>query len=424
MRFLILTQHFPPEIGGPQTRLQSFATQLKQLGHEVEIVTALPNYPRGKFYPGYEGSFYRREVRNGIRVHRVWIYPAMGGGLRRMLNYASFTLTSFLGLFRSVKPDCIFVESPPIFLSIPAYIAGLFWRAPFIFNVADLWPDIVVEGGFLKRGLIVNLLYALERWSYAKALVVNVVTEGLRHALLTKKNVPPDKVLFLPNGVDTSLYCPRPTDEPFKASLGLAGKNVILWAGTLGYAHGLEHVLQAAKLLESRPGVHFLFVGDGSAKAHIQKLSAEMNLHNVTFCDPVSLEQLPSYFSIAEIGLSSLLGLPLYDGARPSKFFPILASGKPLIFAGQGEAARLVEDANAGMVVPPENSQALAAAIGQLLDNPEKLREFGQNGRNFVEANLQWSRLVGEWMVGLSRALGNETLDPGPQPQETPHALG
>ena len=318
MRFLILTQHFPPEIGGPQTRLQSFAAELKQLGHEVEVVTALPNYPKGKIYPGYQGSFYRREVRNGILVHRVWIYPAIGGGIRRMLNYASFTLASFFGLFRSTKPDCIFVESPPIFLSVPAYIAGLFWGTPFIFNVADLWPDIIVEGGFLKPGWIVNLLYALERWSYSKAKVVNVVTEGLRDALLAKKSVPAEKLLLLPNGVDTALYRPRLPDEPFKERLALTGKKVILWAGTLGYAHGLEHVLRAAKLLESRPEIHFLFVGDGSARSDVEKLAAHLNLQNVTFRDPVPLEQLPPYFSIAEIGLSSLLAIPLYDGARPS----------------------------------------------------------------------------------------------------------
>jgi glycosyltransferase involved in cell wall biosynthesis len=403
MRILILTQYFPPEIGGAPTRLQSFAAELKNLGHAVEVVTALPNYPRGRFFPGYEGAFYRRELRNGIVTHRLWVYPALGGGFARLLNYLSFTLTSFLGFFRCAKPDCIFVESPPIFLSMTAYIAGLFWRAPFIFNVADLWPDIVVEGGFLKPGLILNLLYALERWSYSKAAVVSVVTEGIRDTLLRKKSVRPEKLVLLPNGVDTALYSPRPADESFKRSLGLAGKKVILWAGTIGHAHGLEHVLCAAQLLESYPEIHFLFVGDGSARPHVEKLSAEMKLPNVSFRDPVPLEQLPPYFSIAEIGLSSLLNIPLYDSARPSKFFPILASGKPLVFAGRGEAARLLEDAGAGVVVPPENPKALAEAIVQLLDNPEALRRLGQNGHRFVVANLQWSNLVGDWIRQVSQ---------------------
>jgi glycosyltransferase involved in cell wall biosynthesis len=337
-------------------------------------------------------------------VHRVWLYPALGGGIQRLLNYVSFTLASFFGLPRARKPDCIFVESPPLFLSIPAYLAGLIWKVPFIFNVADLWPDIIIEGGFLKNGRLARLLYALERWSYSRATYVTAVTEGLRESLIRKKLVPLEKVLFLPNGVDTVLYQPRPSDEGLKEKLGLSGKKVVLWAGTLGHAHGLEYVLQAAKLLEPHTEIHFLFVGDGSARASLERLRREMNLRNVTFRDPVPLEELPPYFSIAESGLSSLLGIPLFDGARPSKFFPVLASGKPLIFVGRGEAARLVEDARAGIVVSPENPEALAEAILQLLGNSQLVQEFGRNGREFVEINLRWPKLIGEWLDQLQRA--------------------
>jgi colanic acid biosynthesis glycosyl transferase WcaI len=403
MRFLILTQYFPPEIGGPQTRLKCMTAELKRLGHEIEIVTALPNYPRGHFFPGYERCLYRREVRDDVIVHRVWLFPAMGGGLRRMLNYGSFMLTSFLGLLRAKRPDYIFVESPPIFLSIPAYIAGFFWNVPFLFNVADLWPDSIVEGGFLKEGFLMESLRNLERWSYRKATYINAVTEGIRDSLLCKKSVPPEKILFLPNGVDTILYRPRPSDAALKTKLGLDGKRIILWAGTLGHAHGLDHVLHAAKLLENCPEVHFLFVGDGSARPSLERLQRQLELRNVTFHDPVALEELPPYFSIAESGLASLLGIPLHDGARPSKVFPILASGKPLIFVGKGEGARLVDQAKAGIVVPPENPQALASAVLELLNNPDRMREFGRNGRRFVETNLQWSQLIGSWIARLGQ---------------------
>jgi len=401
MRFLILTQYFPPEIGGPQTRLQSLATELKRKGHEVEILTALPNYPRGAFFSGYERCWYWREIRNGLVVHRVWLYPAMGGGVQRILNYGSFTLTSLLGLFRVQRPDYIFVESPPLSLSFSGYVAGLFWRVPFIFNVADLWPDAIVEGGFIKNSFVVRCLAALERWSYRKAAYVNAVTEGIRSSLLKEKSVPVEKVLFLPNGVDTMHYQPRPCDDRLKSELGLDGKKIILWAGTQGYSHGLQYVLQAAKLLKAEREVHFLFVGDGSARAELQRQKQEMELENVTFRDPVSLGYLPAYFSIAECGLASLTGIPLHDGARPSKIFPVWASGKPVIFVGQGEGARLVQQANAGMVVPPENPEALAAAVLQMTRNTEYASELGRNGRFFVEANLQWSQLVDNWLARL-----------------------
>src|SRR5262249_44582872 len=150
----ILTQYFPPEIGGAQTRLKSFATELARAGHHVEIVTALPNYPRGRFFPGYEKTLYKKESLDGITIHRVWLFPAVGSGVKRLLNYLSFTLTSFYGLLRSTRPDYIFVESPPLFLSFTAWVAGLFWRVPFIFNVADLWPDVILDGGFMKDGFV------------------------------------------------------------------------------------------------------------------------------------------------------------------------------------------------------------------------------------------------------------------------------
>jgi len=401
MKFLILTQYFPPEIGGAQTRLRSTAAELKRLGHHVEVVTALPNYPRGRIFPGYRGCFYRREENSGIAIHRVWVYAAMGGGLARMLNYLSFMIASLFGLMRAQKPDFIFVESPPILLSIPACIAGLLWRVPYIFNVADLWPDIIVEGGFLEPGLLTRSLYKLEQWSYRHAEYVNVVTEGLRDRLLQEKGVPAAKVLFLPNGVDTIHYQFRAPDLGLKRKLGLDGKKIILWAGTLGTAHGLNYVLDAAKWLASESEIHFLFVGDGSAKAELQQQRKNMNLRNVTFLDPVPIEQLPPYFSIAECGLASLLPIPLYDGARPSKIFPILASAKPLIFVGKGETARLVEESKAGIVVPPEDPEALASAILLLIENPKLALEFGQNGRTFVEDQLQWSTLIRDWVAQL-----------------------
>jgi glycosyltransferase involved in cell wall biosynthesis len=408
MKFLLLTQYFPPEIGGAQTRLRSTAVELKRLGHAVEVVTALPNYPRGKFYPGYEGRVYVREEFEGITVRRVWLYPAMGGGLRRMLNYASFTIMSLFGLLVSQRPDFIFVESPPLFLSIPACLAGFLWRVPFIFNVADLWPDIVVEGGFLKEGVLIRLMKRLEQWSYRRAGYVNAVTEGMRDTLIREKQVPADKVLFLPNGADTVHYQLRSPDAELKTRLGLEGKKIILWAGTLGHAHGLNYVLDAAKLLEHERDVYFLFIGDGSAKPELLVRRDQLSLRNVKFLDPVPIEQLPPYYSIALCGLASLLPIPLYDGARPSKIFPILASGKPVLFAGKGETARLIEEARAGIVVTPEDSHALVKAVMQLANQPETAAELGTNGRRFVEDNYQWSTLISRWSAGLKPALSHD----------------
>jgi len=402
MRILILTQYFPPEIGAAPTRLQSIARELLRMGHDVEVVTGLPNYPKGRIFEGYRNCLYRREMREGMTLHRLWMFPALGGGMQRILNYVSFTISAFLGMFCAKTPDYIFVESPPILLSIPGYFFSRLWKVPLILNVADLWPDTPIDMGFMrKKGFSARLIFALERWSYRKATYVNAVTEGIASSLLRDKSVPAEKLLFLPNGVDTILYRPRPTDHCLKEQLGLQDKKIILWAGTQGRAHGLEYVLHAAKLLEGHPEIHFLFIGDGSAKASLELLCRELDLCNASFHDPVPFEELPPFFSIADSGLASLLPLPIHETARPSKVFPVLASGKPLIFVGKGEGARLIREANAGIVVPPEDPGALALAVLELVQNPKLAAELGHNGRRFVESNLQWSQIIEKWLLRL-----------------------
>ncbi|HME13018.1 MAG TPA: glycosyltransferase family 4 protein [Candidatus Acidoferrum sp.] len=418
MRFLIFTQYYPPEIGAASTRLDAMARELRDLGHEVEIVTALANYPKGEIFPEYRGSFYRREMRNGIEVHRVWVYASVGSGMVRMLNYCSFCVTAIVGLSRAKKPDYLFVESPPLMLSVPAYLYSVVRGVPFILNIADLWPDTIAEMGLLGKGIALDLLYWLERWSYRKAAYVNAVTEGLRNDLLEKKNVPREKVLFLPNGADTRRYRPEPEDAGLKERLGLTGKQIVLYAGTLGRAHGLEHVLEAAHLLQSHRNIHFLFLGDGSERAALESLQKRLELSNVTFLDPVSLEQLAPYHSIAECGLVSLRNIPIFEGARPSKMFPMLASGKPIIFFGNGEGARLIERANAGIVVPAENAPAFAEAVSRLFSDRDLTVQLGANGRKFVELHHQWSKLVTDWVASLP-ACGAQTKSSGLEPART-----
>ena len=401
MRILFLTQYFPPEIGAAQTRLQSMVEELHALGHTVEVVTAMPNYPSGRISPEYRGSFYRHEVKNGVDIHRVWLYASLGSGLLRMLNYLSFTLTSLCGLFLAKTPDYLFVESPPPMLSLPAFIFSKIRGVPFILNVADLWPDTVIEFGLLEKGPLVSLLFWLEKWSYRRAAYVNAVTQGNYELLCRNKGVPREKLLYLPNGVNTRRFRPQPPDEELKKGLGLMGKKVVLYAGTLGMAHGLENVLKAAKLLENQTTVHFLFLGDGSARKDLEKMQRELGLRNVTFRDPVPVDELSGYYSIAHSGLASLRNIPIFESARPSKIFPILASGKPLIFAGSGETARFLLAANAGLVIPSENPRALADAVMRLIQDEELTNQLGANGRRFVKENHQWSKLVGEWVAKL-----------------------
>ncbi len=402
MRFLFLTQYFPPEVGAPQIRLASMIRELTRLGHEVEVITALPNYPTGRIFPEYRGKWYCRETWEGVPIRRVWLYASTGAGFRRMLNYGSFTFASLVGLMGTKRPDYIFVESPPLFLSIPGWVASVVRRSRFIFNVADLWPDSVRELGFVSDGWMLRLAERIEAWSYRKAAFVNAVTEGIRQNLIEKKGVSPEKVLFLPNGVDTELFRPMKPDEALARELGLTNKKVVLYAGTQGFANGLEVALEAAKLLADTDVV-FVLIGDGSEKKRLQKMARGRGVENVHFLDPASPEYVARLYSLALAGFSSLRNLPLFDGARPSKIFPAMASGKPVIYSGAGEGARLIEYAKAGLVVPPEDPVALAKAVRKLTENLALAEDLGRNGRQYVDENLSWKILITDWLRQLEK---------------------
>jgi glycosyltransferase involved in cell wall biosynthesis len=361
----------------------------------------MPNYPTGHVFPEYRKSFYRRETWENIPVYRVWLYPALGAGFKRLLSYASFTLTSLIGLMRANKPDYIFVESPPLFLSLPAVVASTMWGVPFIFNVADLWPDAVQDLGVMEDSVWIRLARVLERWSYRKAAYVNAVTEGVRSNLIQEKGVPREKLLFLPNGVDTDLFKPTDPDPVSRQRIGLDGKKVVLYAGNHGFSQAIEYTLYAATLLSEERDIHFLFVGGGSEKARLIKLAQSLCLHNVTFMAPVPVAELPRLISIAYCGLVSLRNGPTFEGTRPAKALALMACAKPIVLAAKGEAARLIEAAKAGIVVPPENSHALADAILTLVKDPALAAEHGRNARTFVEGNLRWHVLVQDWLGQL-----------------------
>jgi colanic acid biosynthesis glycosyl transferase WcaI len=292
------------------------------------------------------------------------------------------------------------VESPPLFLAVPGVLAGWGWQSKMILNEADFWLDAVKNLELIRSRAILELADKLENWSFGQAYRINAVTEGIREKLI-RKGVPPEKILFLPNGVDTEMFKPRSPDENLARRLNLSGKKVILYAGNLGYSHGLDTALGAAARLEDHPEVVFVFIGDGSEKAKLQQMARDQALTNTLFLDPAPPEFIVRLFSFSLAGLATVKDLPLFKGVRSAKIFPAMASGVPVLYSGSGEGARLVEEAQAGLTVSPGNPEALAAAVGQLAADPAGARRLGENGRNYVEQNLRWSVLVRSWLEAL-----------------------
>jgi glycosyltransferase involved in cell wall biosynthesis len=396
VRFLLLTQYFPPEVGAPQVRLLALARQLRAHGHEVTVVTAMPNYPTGVVRPEYRGRRLVSEEQDGIPVTRTWIYPATGTRVgKRLASYFSFCATSLIGCLLAPRPDYLLVESPPLFLGGTAWLAGKLRRAPYVMIVSDLWPASARDLGIITNRRVLGMAEWLERFLYRGSRRVAGVTEGISDAVA--ETIGRDRVMFLPNGVDTDVF--RPVPGP--SGLLRDGETAFLYAGTHGYAQGLEVVLDAAELLRDRPDVVFLLVGDGPEKDRLRRLAAQRGLDSVRFADPRPPSAMPAVFSEARASIVPLLDRPLFRGARPSKIFPSLACATPVIYSGVGEAADLIERSGSGLVIPPERPRELAAAVRRLACDPAEAARMGAAGRCLVERDFGWPAIAERWLAEL-----------------------
>lgn len=402
----LVTQYFPPERGAAQVRLGAIVADLVRRGLDVDVVTALPNYPTGRIFDGWPRRPLTVADERGAAVHRVWVYAAMGSGIRRMLNYASFGAMSVLGLLSAPGARRIVVEYPTLFGALPAVAVGsLRRRSLVVVIVADLWVDSIVEIGTLADGRLVALLRRLERWMLRRADVVTAVTDGVRSALVDK-GVDPERIAWLPNGADTDLFHPGAPAPGTRERFGLDDdEHLILYAGTHGYVHGLDVVLDAAALLGDLP-VRFVLVGDGSEKPALRARASSLGLANVTFLEPVEPDVVAELLRCSLAALATVRRGDVYRTIRSAKAVPAMASGRPVIYSGDDEGSRLVEQIGSGPVTPPGDPEALADAVRRLLDDPELVARQGSAGREWALGHASWHRLVGDWLEEVDRISG------------------
>jgi glycosyltransferase involved in cell wall biosynthesis len=400
MRFVILTQYFEPEVGAAQMRLGSIVRQLGREGHEVDVVTSMPSYPQGRIQNGYRGKVFQVEQCDGFRVSRVWSYPATGRGIKRLLNYLSFTFACLLPLLRQRRPTHLFVESPPLFLILPAWVASKFWRCRLVFNVADLWPDVAVDLGAITPGPVLTFAVALERLAYESADYITVATEGIRSALVERKGVPSHKIILLPNGVDPNRFSPGHRDEQVAKRLNLLSRPFVLFPGTVALVNDLDSVADAViQLNEAGRELDFVILGSGSDQP---RMANKYRSHTcIRFIEPIPPDELAAILPFAALGVVSLADIPANQGARPSKLFPFMASSIPVLYCGSGEGAALVTEAGAGQVVPAGDVPRIAAALSNLVDDPELRASVGSQGRRYVSDRLSWDKVVRSWLDGM-----------------------
>jgi colanic acid biosynthesis glycosyl transferase WcaI len=384
MRVLILSHWYQPE---PVAKPHQMAKELVARGHQVTSITGFPNYPSGRVYPGYRLAWRLWEERNGVHVLRLPMYPNHSkSGIRRALNLLSFASSAaILGPVLSAPADVIWVYDA-LMSGIPARWIGWWRRAPFIYEVQDMWPETLTATGMLTSDWMIRCVSRVAHFVYARAAAVTVISPGFKRNLVSK-GVVADKIHVIPNWANEDVYRPLPPDPALAIEHGLAGRFNVIYGGNLGAAQALRDVIKAAELLQDLPQVQFVLIGDGVEELALRQMVKELGLDNVRFLGRQPAERMPYFFALADALLVHLKRNPLFEITIPSKTVAYLACGRPIVSCVEGDAAQVVQNAGAGLVCPSQDPAALAQAVRDLYAMPVEQREaMGQSGRQaFLE---------------------------------------
>ena len=385
LRVLILSQYFAPE---PIPKPAELAAALHERGHQVSVLTGLPHYPFGRLYPGYRLCLWRRERHGGVAVVRAFELPYHGPSVAmRLANYGSFALSAAPAALLLPPCDVIYVRHPPLSLGVPAWLIGALKRAPFIYDVQDIWPKSAVLVGALRQGRLLRLFERLERFVYRRAAHLLVVTPEARDDLLGK-GAPARRVSVMPHWISDEFVAA--TDDGASRAVrrrnGWDGRFVTMFAGNLGLAQALDTLIDAAGALAGDGRFLLALVGDGADRARLEALVRARGLaRDVVFLGTRPLAEMPATMRAADALVVHLSKSPLALLAIPTKIPAYLAAGRPLIAAVDGAAAALVAASGAGEVVPPGEPGAIAAATRRLAGlDPGAREEIGRRGRAFA----------------------------------------
>ena len=388
MKLAVLTPHFAPDTAPTGAVATRVVEELAARGHRIDVVTALPWYREHRIEPGYGGRLVRREDTPWGRITRVHPFPSEDKRdiVRRAAAFGGFSVLAAAAGSGGGPVDGVLALSPPLTLGAAGWLAARRRRAPFVFNVQDVFPDVAVELGVITNRRVIAAASALERWCYDRADAVTVLSEDLRDNV-ERKTRDPSKVKVIPNFVDTGAIVPAERESPYRREHGLAGKTVVMYAGNVGLSQSLDLVIAAAGALAHEESLVFVINGGGAARPELER--SARGLPNVVFVDPQPPERLPEVLAAADVHL-----VPLKRGlARssvPSKTYSILAAGRPLIASVDvgSEVARVVEDSGAGVAVPPDDPEAFTKAVQRFVESPAEGAAMGAAGRRWIE---QWA---------------------------------
>ena len=412
MRILFFSHYFPPEGNAPASRTYENCRRWVRAGHEVTVITCVPNCPDGVVYDGYKNKLYAREVVDGIDVRRVWTYIAANEGtVRRILNYVSYMVSAFLFSFLVKRPDVVIATSPQFFCGWAGVLSRFFRRVPFILEIRDIWPESIVAVGAMSNRRLVRVLEWLERIMYSSAGRIVTVGDGYRRRLL-EKGVPAERISVVMNGVNRELFNPRDPDEELKRRLGVEGKFICSYSGTIGMACGLGIVLEAAQKLKERSitDIIFMLVGGGASRKDLEALARERQLDNVIFIGRQPKDRMPEFLAISDVCLVHLRKTDLFTTVMPSKIFETAGMAKPIINGVGGFAAEFIEKAGAGINIEPENSDQLIEALLRLRQAPDLREAYGNAGRAYVIAHFDRDKLATDYLETIHAVVHDKDM--------------
>ena len=410
MKILYVSQYFPPEMGAPAARAAELSRHWAAAGHEITVLTGFPNHPTGVVPPEYRHKFRRmvaREQRDGVNVVRTWLLPFPNRKAHeRMLNYSSFCASAATtGLFLS-RPDVVIATSPQLLVGLSGWWLARWKRVPFVFEVRDLWPESLIAVGMGdSNSLLHRALAKIAGFLYRHSDRIVVVTSAFEDYLVEHWRVPREKISVIENGVETQLFAPEPATG-LRRELGVDGKFVVSYIGTMGMAHGLETIIDAAtRFQNTNPGIVFLMVGEGADKDRIVALAQDRGLNNLRFVDQQPREKIPAYICASDVCLVLLKKTDLFKTVIPTKMLEFMSCARPVILGVDGQARAILEEAGGGLAIDPENSDALVNAILCLAANREMARELGRSGREHMVRKFSRQQTAEKYIGVLERLL-------------------
>lgn len=388
LRVTLVTEWFPPEdVAVPSW----IAHSLREQGLSVGVLTGVPHYPNGRPSAGYRATSWRLESLSGLKVLRVPEFPSHDNStLRRMATYGSFAfMASVLGSRAVAGGDVSLVYSSPATPAFPAMVAKARFGTPYVLYIQDLWPDSMLETGFLGaehgRALIGSAATAFVAASYRAASHICVISPGMRDALI-ERGVPSDKITVVFNWVDELALQPTPERGRLRSIVGLTDRDfVALFAGNAGEAQGLGAWVTAIASMTDLPHIHLVILGRGTQRQSLSDLAVRLGVSaRVHMLDPVPIKDVPSLVGDADVSVVSLANRPLFKMTIPSKLQACMALGSPVVASCSGDAADLVREADAGWVALPEDSMSIALAVRAAESAGRSVRDSrGMAGRQY-----------------------------------------